>query len=49
MNTQSEWLEIMLGEIARKRDEAAGAAAEQALRAAAPRQTVPADKQPQKS
>jgi hypothetical protein len=48
MNTQSEWLDIMLGEIARKRDEAAGAAAEQALRAAAPRQTPPADKQSQK-
>jgi hypothetical protein len=32
----SEWLEIMLGEIARKQDEAALAAAEQARRAAAP-------------
>ncbi|MCX7035945.1 MAG: hypothetical protein NT064_05105 [Proteobacteria bacterium] len=48
MNTQSEWLDIMLSEIARKRDEAADAAAEQALRAAAPPQAVPADKQPQK-
>ena len=48
MNTQSEWLDVMLGEIARKRDEAAGAAVEQALRAAAAPQAVPADKQPQK-
>ena len=35
MNTQSEWLDIMLGEIARKQEEAARAAAEQALRDAA--------------
>jgi len=35
MNTQSEWLDIMLGEIARKQEEAALAAAEQALRDAA--------------
>lgn len=32
----SEWLDIMLGEIARKQNEAAQAAAEQARRAAAP-------------
>jgi len=30
----SEWLDVMLGEIARKQDEAARAAAEQARRAA---------------
>jgi hypothetical protein len=35
MNTQSEWLDIMLGEITRKQEEAALAAAEQALRDAA--------------
>ncbi len=35
MNTQSEWLDIMLSEIARKQEEAASAAAEQALRDAA--------------
>jgi hypothetical protein len=32
----SEWLDVMLGEIARKQDEAARAAAEQARRAAPP-------------
>ena len=32
----SEWLDIMLGEIARKQDEAARAEAEQARRAASP-------------
>ncbi len=36
MDQLSEWLEIMLGEIARKQDEAALAAAEQARRLAAP-------------
>jgi hypothetical protein len=41
MNTQSEWLDIMLGEIARKQEEAARAAAEQALRDAS-KATVPA-------
>jgi hypothetical protein len=35
MNTQSEWLDIMLGEIARKQEDAARAAAEEALRDAA--------------
>jgi hypothetical protein len=32
----SEWLDIMLGEVARKQDEAERAAAEEARRAAAP-------------
>jgi hypothetical protein len=32
MTKLSEWLDIMLGEIARKQDDAARAAAEQALR-----------------
>ena len=32
MNKLSEWLDIMLGEIARKQDEAARAASEEALR-----------------
>jgi len=32
MNKLSEWLDLMLGEIARKQDEAARAAAEEALR-----------------
>jgi hypothetical protein len=41
MNTQSEWLDIMLGEIARKQEEAARAAAEQALRDTS-KATVPA-------
>ena len=44
----SEWLDIMLGEIARKQDEAARAAAEQARRAsAAPAQ--PSEPAPKKS
>ena len=34
MSKLSEWLDIMLGEIARKQDEAARAAAEEALREA---------------
>jgi hypothetical protein len=34
MSKFSEWLDIMLGEIARKQDEAARAAAEEALREA---------------
>jgi hypothetical protein len=33
MNTLSEWLQLMLAEIARKQDEAAGARAEDARRA----------------
>jgi hypothetical protein len=36
MATLTEWLKIMLAEIARKQDEAARAAAEQARRAAPP-------------
>jgi hypothetical protein len=40
----SEWLDIMLGEIARKQDEAARAAAEQARRAAPPPPTEPQKK-----
>jgi hypothetical protein len=51
MSGFSEWLEIMLGEIARKRDEAARALAEQQQRereaaAAAPSGTTPADSDP---
>ena len=37
----SEWLDIMLGEIARKQDEAARAAAEAARRAASQPPTEP--------
>jgi hypothetical protein len=40
----SEWLDIMLGEIARKQDEAARAAAEAARRAAPPPPTEPSKK-----
>ena len=40
----SEWLDIMLGEIARKQDEAARAAAEQARRAAPPPPAEPRNK-----
>lgn len=36
MGKMSEWLKIMLGEIARKQDEASRAAAEQKLRQEAP-------------
>jgi hypothetical protein len=35
MGTLSEWLKIMLGEVARKQDDARQAAAEQKLRQAA--------------
>jgi hypothetical protein len=41
----SEWLDVMLGEIARKQDEAARAAAEQARRAAPPPTPTPEPKQ----
>lgn len=44
MSKLSEWLDIMLGEIARKQDEAARAAAEQALRETEARAQPPAPK-----
>jgi hypothetical protein len=44
MSQLSEWLDIMLGEIARKQDEAARAAEEQARRAAGPSPTEPKTK-----
>jgi hypothetical protein len=49
----SEWLDIMLGEIARKQDEAARAAAEEARRAQVPSQpqsqSQPASQPPSKT
>jgi hypothetical protein len=41
MNKLSEWLDLMLGEIARKQDEAARAVAEEALRDAERRASQP--------
>lgn len=41
MNKLTEWLDLMLGEIARKQDEAARAAAERALREAESRVDSP--------
>lgn len=46
MSKLSEWLDIMLGEIARKQDEAARAAAEEVLREAE-RKSQPATPVPQ--
>jgi hypothetical protein len=41
MNKLTEWLELMLAEINRKRDDAAAGAAEQARREAVPAQPAP--------
>ena len=41
MNKLSEWLDLMLGEIARKQDETARAAAEEALRETERRASAP--------
>ncbi|MEY4762430.1 MAG: hypothetical protein RLZZ200_2286 [Pseudomonadota bacterium] len=42
MSKLTEWLDLMLGEIARKQDDAARAAAEEALRETEQRATKPA-------
>lgn len=46
MNKLSEWLDLMLGEIARKQDEAARAAAEEALRDTERRASAPPTPEP---
>lgn len=46
MSKLTEWLDLMLGEIARKQDEAARAAAEEALRETERRAAPPPAAQP---
>jgi hypothetical protein len=48
MNKLSEWLDVMLGEIARKQDDAARAAAEEVLRESERRASAPPTPEPRK-